>query len=684
MAEFSPFVITGKGQALMAKLIAGSGIANFSAIKTSSTVYTQEQLASLTSLTNIKQSASISSISRINNTSVNIKGALNNKDLATGYTVNTIGLYAIDPDEGEILYAVARATQAGYMPPYNSITSSGILFDFVITVGNAANVTVTVNPAAVATQADVIAINAKIADLAGFVGYTDDDIVGVEADFKNNKFTRLAGAVNKTPGADFDSIKAFGGRKRCILTDDGKVLAYYGEPGYNENGKTTVEIKKDSITYLPGALVQVMVEQPKFYYKVVPLELEKIPDYAEVNTLTVTAGATADGNLTITLDSVAFTVSVLATDNTPELVAAKIRNATYTGWTTGGTGASVTFTCNTPGAKITTTFDGGSTGVTATVEKTVAGSISIGYHMRKARYYVSDTYKPGFKVHPAFVRNGVEVDKIYLSAYEGCLYDPLTEIYLLADEQLADFNVHRLSSIANAKPASGLEQTLTRANIRKLAKNRGVGWQLSDVLSASVTQMLMMIEYATFNMQSAIGLGVVNKPPGEGNESVSTGATRNLGNASGMAAGTNGLVSVSYRGEENFWGNIWKWIDGLNIEAKGIHQAYWADSGFVDDIKTSPYKNCGFTLAKANGYVSAFGYSEDCDFLFLPSEVIGASNLPVGDYFYQNHNYTGFFVARLGGRWADGLSAGAFCWYMAHASSYYNRIVGGRLLYVPQ
>jgi hypothetical protein len=260
MAEFSSFVIQPKGHALMSKLIAGSGTCNFSAIRTSTTVYTQGQLESgLTSLTNIKQSTEISSISRINNTSVNIKGALNNKDLVTGYTVNTIGLYAIDPDEGEILYAVARAIQAGYMPPYNGITSSGILFDFVITVGNAENVTVIVNPAAVATQADVIEINAKIADLAGYVGYTDDDIVGVEVDYENRTFTRLAGAVGKTPGADFDSILAFGGRRRCNLADDGTVNAYYGDAGYIEDGSNG----------------QVMVEQPKFYYKVVPLKMEK-------------------------------------------------------------------------------------------------------------------------------------------------------------------------------------------------------------------------------------------------------------------------------------------------------------------------------------------------------------------------------------------------------------------------
>ncbi|WP_202946829.1 hypothetical protein, partial [Rhodanobacter spathiphylli] len=68
----------------------------------------------------------------------------------------------------------------------------------------------------------------------------------------------------------------------------------------------------------------------------------------------------------------------------------------------------------------------------------------------------------------------------------------------------------KLSSIAYAKPASGLTQNLTRANMRKLANNRGVGWQISDVLSASVTQMLFIIEYASFNTQANIGLGVVN------------------------------------------------------------------------------------------------------------------------------------------------------------------------------
>lgn len=673
MAEFSSFVITEKGQALMAKLIASSGTCNFSAIKTSSTVYTQEQLEALTALTNIEQSAEISSINRIGNTSVNIKGAMNNAALATGYTVNTIGLYATDPDEGEILYAVAKATQAGYMPPYNNITkSSGILFDFVITVGNASNVTVTVNPAAVATQADVIAINAKIADLAGFVGYTEDDIYGVEVDYANRTFTRLAGAVGKTPGTDFDSILAFGGRKRCNLADNGTVNAYFGDPGYTEDGSNG----------------QVMVEQPKFYYKVVPLKMEK-NDEVEIASLAFTAGASTSGNITITLNGTAFNIAVAAGDDATA-VAGKVRGTTFAGWTTGGSGTTVTFTATKVGAKAATTFtDTGTTGVTATITRTQPGYIGKGFKLRKARYYISTTRKVGFKVHPAFVKNGVEVNKIYLSAYEGCAYDVSASTFILDDAQVADFTAttgDKLSSIGNAKPISGATQDLIRRKCGILAENRGIGWSQQYAATAACSQLLFTVEYASMNSQTAIGMGVVDKAAGHGNESEITGATTLLGNASGMAAGTNGLVSITYRGEENFWGNIFKFTDGMNIFcdiANSVHDLYVADNTFAESTQASPYANAGITVPTRTGYISAMAYNEEYDWLFVPAETLGDSALPVGDYFYQGAASPGYKVALLGGRWNDGLDDGAFYWDVSAAPFNHHRNVGGRLVYVP-
>lgn len=54
-----------------------------------------------------------------------------------------------------------------------------------------------------------------------------------------------------------------------------------------------------------------------------------------------------------------------------------------------------------------------------------------GYHLRKANYYVSETQRAGFKLHPAFYdKNGNEVDYILMSAYEGCIYDTSANAYL--------------------------------------------------------------------------------------------------------------------------------------------------------------------------------------------------------------------------------------------------------------
>lgn len=596
MAEYSKLVITNDGQALMAKMIAGSGNIDFTKICSSSTQYQENQLQSLTTLSNIKQTTLVSKVSRTNNVAIKVEAAFSNVDITTGYYMRTLGLYAVDPDKGEILYAACIETSNNcYMPPYNGVTVSAAYIQLYTTVGNADSVSLEVNPGAYATIGDIQELEAEIADLKAFVGYTDGDIYGVEVDFKNKKFTRLAGAVNRTPGEGFDNILCFGGRKRCNLTNDGRVAAYYGEAGFSTTGKLTQAVDRNpagtensdaSLQFASGTIVQVMVEQPKFYYKVVPLEIEK----------------KKKGGIT-----------------------------------------------------------------------------------RKVRYYVSDTPKAGFKLHPAFIENGNENEKIYLAAFEGSLYDSSASAYILDDSQVADFAADLLCSIANAKPLSGLTQNATRANVRKLAEKRGSGWEQAYIATASASQMLMLIEYASFNMQSAIGQGAVNKTDdGSSNMAEATGVTINLGNASGTASNANGVQFVSYRGEENFWGNIWGWIDGINEYMDATtHEGtiYIADHSFADDTGTGAYEDAGIIAVYGNGYVSAFCYSEKYDWLFIPGELLGNTALPVGDYCWNGN--TGWRVARLGADWAHGLYAGAFCWGLDTASSDRGRSIGGRLVYVP-
>lgn len=93
----------------------------------------------------------------------------------------------------------------------------------------------------------------------------------------------------------------------------------------------------------------------------------------EVDTLSVTGAPSSSNNVTITLNGVAKTVAVLSTDNTTG-VATKIRAATFTGWTTGGTGTEVSFTNLLPGVVIPPVFSAGTTGSTATFAVSTLGS----------------------------------------------------------------------------------------------------------------------------------------------------------------------------------------------------------------------------------------------------------------------------------------------------------------------
>lgn len=329
-----------------------------------------------------------------------------------------------------------------------------------------------------------------------------------------------------------------------------------------------------------------------------------------------------------------------------------------------------------------------------------------GYHLRKANYYVSETQRAGFKLHPAFYdKNGNEVDYILMSAYEGCIYDTSANAYLKNDEQVMDASKDKFSSIAGARPATGVSQNLTRPNIEQMAKNRGEGWHSLGIKTASMEQLLMIVEMGMMNLQTAIGQGVVNFPWTTGSDTTSsyagaTGSTASLGNGTGKATETttyeggvatnntaDGKTSICYRGVENFWGNIWKFAYGVNIWGNGKMAGgmpyICSDFNYAEGKNTDNYEGAGFTVTKANGYISAMGYSTKYDWLFMASECLGNSSLPVGDYTYITENLNGYRIARLGGGWGNGSNAGSFDWSLAYGVGRRSRAIGGRLVYVP-
>lgn len=432
-----------------------------------------------------------------------------------------------------------------------------------------------------------------VADIRAYLGITADDIVGIQVDYKNKTFKRLAGAANLSKGSDFDKFTMFGGRKRCNVADGGSIVAWYGDADYKED----------------GSMGQVMVYQPKFYYLVCPVEYDPI-------------------------------------------------------------------------------------------------DTGLGYHLRKANYYVSEKPRAGFRLHPAFYdASGNEIDYFLTSAYEGSIYDASASAYLLNDEQVMNTGEDKFSSIAGARPASGSSQNLTRPNIEAMAQNRGTNWHGDLIKQVSAEQMLMIIEMGMMNLQTAIAQGVVSLPWTTGSDTTSsyaaaTGSTASLGNGTGRAEKTttyeggvakeytvDGKTSVFWRGKENFWGNIWKFVYGINIWGNGKMgggQPYiCSDFSFSESKNSGNYEPAGFTVTNANGYISAMGYSTACDWLFIASECLGNSSLPVGDYTYITVNLNGYRIAPLGGVWTDGGSAGGFCWDLSHGVGSRYRSIGGRLVYIP-
>ena len=432
-----------------------------------------------------------------------------------------------------------------------------------------------------------------VADLRAYLGLTADDIVGLQVDYKNKTFKRLAGAANLTPGSDFDKFSMYGGRRKCNVADDGTINAWYGDDNYTEDGSNG----------------QVMVYQPKFYYLVCPVEYDPI-------------------------------------------------------------------------------------------------DTGVGYHLRKANYYVCEKPRAGFRLHPAFYdASGKEIDYYLTATYEGSLYDTSAAAYLLQDEQLMSSAEDKFSSIAGARPASGSSQNLTRTEIEKMAQNRGTNWHGDLIKPVSAEQLLMIIELGIMNTQTGVGQGVVGLPYTTGDDTTSsyaaaTGSTAALGNGTGRAEKTttyeggsakeytvDSKTSVCWRGKENFWGNIWKFVYGISIWGNGKMnggQPYiCSDFNFAENKNSGNYEPAGFTVAPKEGYISAMGYSTKFDWLFIASETLGNSSLPVGDYTYLTQNLNGYRIALLGGDWGSWSIAGAFYWGLNGGVGGRSRAIGGRLVYIP-
>lgn len=228
--------------------------------------------------------------------------------------------------------------------------------------------------------------------------------------------------------------------------------------------------------------------------------------------------------------------------------------------------------------------------------------------------------------------------------------------------------VGRYTTSAGTKSISGALSTVSQniSTFRTQAMAKGSEWSQLDWHYFDL-ELLYLVEYADANSQAMLGNGISSDSAQH-----ASGELNGLGMKSGCLV-NDSKHSVIYRGVENPFGNIWQFVDGINIKDNKAYICY-DHSRYQSDKFDGAYEPLSYTNANANGNPNRMGCDANHPLIGLCTTT-GTS--VYADYYYQN---SGNRIALVGGSWYHGAYAGFFFWACLDDSSYANTSIGGRLL----
>lgn len=283
--------------------------------------------------------------------------------------------------------------------------------------------------------------------------------------------------------------------------------------------------------------------------------------------------------------------------------------------------------------------------------------------------------------YDAFSRlNSGDLDMFYQGAFKGYI----------------DSN-NKLRSIAGVQPTASKNiqqfRAAAQANGDELTQSKH--YQQATYSHLVALQCLYLIKYGSLNGQANIGKGIVSVTDGSTNMSyltgyngTSTSATTTF--ASGMDAGdkSGGVTHVKLFGIEDFWGNIWEWVDGFwtdpdwNINTSYTSGTTGLVSGAMKTVLLDPEGideevhtfTTGLT-ANASGWNKTVVGNTTAGFMPI---VWGGSS---STYWADWGVLCASCVLQFGGWWSNGGTAGPFYLNAISSASSANRTLGARLSY---
>lgn len=330
----------------------------------------------------------------------------------------------------------------------------------------------------------------------------------------------------------------------------------------------------------------------------------------------------------------------------------------------------------------------------------------------KFRMMLSEIPLPGYK----------HVDKFYISTYEARMYRTDNLLCSAAGaSKLSDPNSINFRGGDNTaewddtyRSLLGCPVTnLTQDQFRQAARKRGSGWEMYTYGAHKTLFWLFAVEYATLNSQKSfnaqkdangfsqggLGLGPTQMTDwanfNNANPLIPCGYTNEFGNSSGEKAyvvknssdGTHAtLMTNRYRGIENPFGHIWKYVDGANVQVttgdSGL-SILWTTNNPLNFSSTSytGYDKKG-NICRTDGYAKKMLLGEDGD--IVTTEIGGSSSTYWCDYYATNTSANRMQVIQVGGNADSGTSASLAYVSAGDPPSGAYRRVGSRLCFFPK
>ena len=622
MLIWNPGKLTKDGKALLAKAQAGKCAIQITKAQSGSGSYTSsEDISQRTALKTVKQTFPISNKVINTDSALVLKITMENSTLTAGYDITEFGVFASDPDKGEILYSIATASTSDYMPAYNGVVPSVINMSYYLEVANASTVTIK-SAGALALQSDLEALEARVTAVESDAlrGYGARRKVGASS----TTWERVGAAIglvakaavgNGTVQNDFmASVYPYNSVKPCNVAEDMSVNAYLGDADFQWDGSNG----------------DVMLEVPQVY---TARYFETDSDGVEWVYRWVAAGPVGRCHL-----DHAFTDG----DRQSEKIYIPIFNGSL----------------NTEGTKL----------------ESKAGVFPL-HNKTRAQFRTLCTAK-GDKWCLDDVWTMHLLDTLFIVMFAG------TNAQTILGRGRSEMPYDNAANVALQARNNTNYITIAKSWAERFTVGQGIGIGTSAGSQSVFAERTVTQITDSAEIESASNIFFDGDPVNITTDHhvwscvQKTGATIEMQSANGRVEGVDGRTAVRFLYIEDWFGNMWQFRDGDNIKK---FQHYYCNkrSSYADKVYEGDYFKVGYEASQTGGYVKKFGYDPEWPEIEICVDATGSSGTYFPDYYWAAE---GGELVLSGGNVYNGVYDGPFYRICSGGSGYSIWDFGGRPL----